>query len=224
MTDNAGVVCRLALQRGPGLASTIVGEFRHASGMSTWLCRLSLPAMVIVAWAALSPTSARAASMTFIITATGLEEVNAAGVPNQGDPDGFANGTLTLDSGTTGATGSATFNLTVGNIAFPFTGFHIHQAPATTTGSIVLDFGNPETFRTNNTVAGTVSNLSSTTVNNVLANPAGFYFNMHNTPFPAGAVRDQLTTPIPEPSSLAVITLSGIGMMLGARQWRRAKR
>jgi hypothetical protein len=161
------------------------------------------------------------ASMSFAITATGLEEVSTQGVPNQGDPDGFANGTLTLDSGTTGNTGSATFNLTVGNIAFPFTGFHIHQAPATTTGSIVLDFGTPETFRTGNTVAGTVNNLSSTTINNVFANPAGFYFNMHNGAFPGGAVRDQLTTPIPEPSSVAIVAVGGIAAIISARRLRR---
>jgi hypothetical protein len=166
-------------------------------------------------------TPAFGASMSFLITATGLEEVNGAGVPNQGDPDGFANGTLTLDSGTTGNTGSATFNLTIGNIDLPFSGFHIHQAPATTVGSIVLDFGNPEAFRNGNTISGTVNNLSSTTVNNVFANPAGFYFNMHNTPFPGGAVRDQLTTPIPEPSSAAITDVAGIATLIGARRLRR---
>lgn len=189
------------------------------SGRFTVLFRGFARGLGVAAWLCVAASS-HATSMSFNITATGLEEVNASGVPNQGDPDGFANGTLTLDSGTTGNTGSATFSLTVGNIAFPFSGFHIHQAPATTTGSIVLDFGNPEAFRTNNTVAGTVNNLSSTTVNNVLANPSNFYFNMHNGAFPGGAVRDQLTTVIPEPSALAIIALGGIGVMLFARRQR----
>jgi hypothetical protein len=188
-------------------------------GRLTVLFRCFACALSVAAWFGVTASS-HATSMSFSITATGLEEVNASGVPNQGDPDGFANGTLTLDTGTTGNTGSATFNLTVGNIAFPLSGFHIHQAPATTTGSIVLDFGNPETFRTNNTVAGTVNNLSSTTINNVLANPSNFYFNMHNGAFPGGAVRDQLTTVIPEPSALAIIAISGIGVTLSARRRR----
>lgn len=163
---------------------------------------------------------AQGAFETFAIQATGAKEVNAAGVPNQGDPDGSAVGTLTLDSGTVGNTGSATFNLTVANLDFPFTAFHIHQAPANTTGPIVLNFGNPETFRVGNVVSGTVPGLSSATIDAVFANPSGFYFNMHNGPFPAGAVRDQLTTPVPEPGSLV---LTGIGVLaaLGVGYRRR---
>jgi hypothetical protein len=192
------------------------------NALSRGLRTSRIVAAACIAVAAFSVSTSYGASATFLITATGLEEVNSAGVPNQGDPDGFANGTLTLNSGTTGTTGSATFNLTIGNLDVPFSGFHIHQAPATTTGNIVLDFGTPENFRNGNTVAGTVNNLSSTTVNNVLANPAGFYFNMHNTPFPSGAVRDQLTTPIPEPSSAAIIAAAGIATLLAARRLRRA--
>src|SRR5688572_12404585 len=83
-----------------------------------------------------------AAFLTFNITATGLEEVTNAGVPNQGDLDGSALGTLRLDNGTgSGTTGSATFNLTLSNIDITtLSGHHIHEAPATTNGPIRLDF------------------------------------------------------------------------------------
>lgn len=94
------------------------------------------------------------------------------------------------------------------NLDFPFTGFHIHQAPATTTGSIVVDFGSPETFRTGNSVVGQINNLSSTTLGSIIAAPSGFYFNMHNTTFGGGAVRDQLGTLAPEPASLSLVCLS----------------
>jgi hypothetical protein len=63
-------------------------------------------------------------------------------------------------------------------------------------------------------VAGTVNGLSSTTIDSVLANPLGYYFNMHNQPFPGGVVRDQL----PEPGSLALLAIAGGGALLRPRR------
>jgi hypothetical protein len=156
---------------------------------------------------------------TYNVNMTGAKEVTSGGVPNQGDPDGLVTGTLTLNNGTgAGTTGSASFNLTISNIDFPVTGYHIHKAPSTTTGTIVLDFQGQtpfESMRTGNTFVGTVSNLSATTITDVQTNPAGFYFNIHNGPFGGGAVRDQL----PEPTGLAVLMLGG-GLLAGQRRRR----
>ena len=60
-------------------------------------------------------TPAWAASATFNIHADGIQEVSATGTPN-GDPDGSAVGTLTLDSGTGGTTGQAIFNIVFSNV------------------------------------------------------------------------------------------------------------
>ena len=150
--------------------------------------------------------------MLFNINANGTKEVNAAGVPS-GDPDGSLVGTLTLNDGTGGTTGTAIFNLTFANLDVPFTGFHIHQAPPTTSGGIVLPFANQDSYRSGNSLAGTISGLSSTVIDNIFANPGGFYLNLHNGVFPGGAVRDQLS-PVPEPSvfglALAGVALAGI--------------
>src|SRR4051794_2704350 len=73
------------------------------------------------------------ASQTFNILANGIKEVSAGGTPGQGDLDGTAIGTLALDS----VAGTATINVTLSNIDLAtLSGHHIHQAPATTTGSI----------------------------------------------------------------------------------------
>jgi hypothetical protein len=106
--------------------------------------------------------TAEGTQMTYAINANGAKEVTSGGVPNQGDLDGSASGTLTLDNGTgAGSTGSATFSITLSNIDITtLTGHHIHMAPATTTGSIVLDFGDPDTLRTGSVISGTISNLS----------------------------------------------------------------
>jgi len=137
--------------------------------------------------------------------------------PNQGDLDGTATGTLTLnDNGTSvGSTGFATLQITLANIDLTtLSGNHIHNAPATTTGAIVLDFGDPDTIRTNSVLSGTISGLSSATIDNVFANPTQFYYNIHNGAFPGGAVRSQL----PEPGAVGMIALATLAAL------RRRKR
>ena len=159
---------------------------------------------------------------TFDINAIGAQEVNSAGVPNQGDPDGSALGTITLDNGTgSGNTGSVTINLTVSNIDGSFSGHHIHQAPSTTTGPIVIDFGNPNTILTgtptSGTLSGTITGLPAATITNVFAGPTGFYYNLPTTPnVPGGAVRHQL----PEPGSAVLAGLGAAGLL--TRRRRRA--
>ena len=173
---------------------------------------------VLVGMAAAAP-HARAASVTYNIFANGAKEVSSTGVPNQGDVDGSAVGTLRLDNGTgSGTTGSAQINLTLSNLdvgTLDLTGHHIHQAPATTTGSIVVDFGDPDTIRSGNTLSATITGLPAATITNVFANPTGFYYNLHNAQFTGGAVRDQL----PEPGSLALVGLTAMGLF--ARRRRR---
>jgi hypothetical protein len=168
---------------------------------------------------AVGPAAPAQVIMTFNINATGAKEVTATGTPNQGQPNASAVGTLTLTAnGSSGTTGTAAFNLVLTNLTTPLTGMHIHQAPATTTGSIVLPFNNPNAALTGNTLVGTFMGLDNTVINNIFANPSGFYFNMHNTPFPGGAVRDQLS-PVPEPSSLALVGTAGLGFLA----WRRRR-
>jgi hypothetical protein len=113
-------------------------------------------------------TSASAALIGYSINATGAAEVTSGGVPNQGDPDGGAIGFIVFDN----VAGTAQINLTLSNIDLTtLSGHHIHQAPATTTGSIVLDFGDPDTIRTGSVLSGTITGLSTATINNINASP-----------------------------------------------------
>jgi hypothetical protein len=148
-----------------------------------------------------------AAVQTFNINADGIKEVNSGGASN-GDADGTAVGTLMLDNGTgAGATGSATINLTLANLDLSnFTGHHIHNAASTTTGPIVVDFGDPDTLRTGNTLNGTITGLPAATISGIFSNPSNFYYNLHNGTFPSGAVRDQL----PEPAALSLLGFAAV--------------
>jgi hypothetical protein len=74
---------------------------------------------------------------------------------------------------------------------------HIHSAPAGVNGGIVVNTG----LTAGTPVAGsdglwqfTVTGITSTaaTVQNILANPAAFYFNAHSAVNPGGVVRGQL--------------------------------
>jgi hypothetical protein len=175
--------------------------------------RVTFASMVAVAGVcAVIVAPARAAQSTFNIFADGIKEVSPQGVPGQGDLDGTAIGTVVLNNGTgAGNTGSATINLTLSNIDLTtLLGHHIHQAPATTTGSIVLDFGDPDTIRTGSVLNGTITGLPAATITNALANPPGFYYNIHNGPFPGGAVRDQL---VPEPGVGMVLLVGACGLL-----------
>lgn len=160
--------------------------------------------------------AAPTATTTFSINANGAKEVTSSGTPNQGDLDGTAVGTIRFDNGTgAGTTGSATINLTLTNLdvaTIDLTGHHIHQAPSTTTGPIVIDFGDPDTIRSGNTLSGTITGLPAATITALMSNPSGFYYNLHNAQFTGGAVRDQLVA-APGPGAIVIseFRLSGPG-------------
>jgi hypothetical protein len=156
---------------------------------------------------------AGAAPVTFNVNMTGQKEVTAGGVPNQGDLNGSAIGTIILDAGSGGSTATFSFNLALSGLATPpVTDFHIHTGAATTAGGVLIPFGvSGSDILTQTQFSGSRTGLNSANMSAVLANPAGFYVNIHNGEFPSGAVRDQ----VPEPTGLAVLALGGL--LLGRR-------
>jgi hypothetical protein len=116
-------------------------------------------------------------------TLSGAAEVNNAGVPNQGDLDGTGAATVTLNEGQ----GQVCWEITVANIVTPTRG-HIHRAPAGQNGPIVVEF-----FETGQPVAlSGCRTVDAALIRGIRQGPQGFYVNVHNSPFPAGAVRGQL--------------------------------
>jgi hypothetical protein len=122
----------------------------------------------------------------FTTELTGEAEVNAAGEPNKGDLDGTGSASLTVNVGQQ----RVCWDMTMAGIAPP-TRSHIHKAPATTTGGIVVSFF--ETTETADLNACTTTPVSRELLRDILQNPQEYYVNVHNADFPAGALRGQLS-------------------------------
>ncbi|MBC8099588.1 MAG: CHRD domain-containing protein, partial [Armatimonadetes bacterium] len=135
-----------------------------------------------------TPTNTATATVTetpvpdFTVVLEGEQEV-----PTPGDLDGTGTALLTFNTDTD----EVCFDITTANIALPVTVSHIHQGAFGANGPVVIDFlpGGPD-------ADGVYSGcIIDTDVDAVFADPAGFYVNVHNATFPAGALRGQLVLP-----------------------------
>ena len=108
---------------------------------------------------------------------------------------------LTRDAGNniTGATANFTVNLNSFPAGSVWRLAHIHVGNAGVAGGVVVDTGlTPNTAIT--LTNGSVQNqqltsqpiTDATLINNIINNPAGYYFNVHSALNPTGAVRGQL--------------------------------
>ena len=136
-----------------------------------------LSALTIIGVAAASAGAADG-GRPFTTTLTGAAEVNAEGVPNQGDPDGTGTATLRINPGE----GQVCWTITVSGVE-PITAAHIHIGPPTAPGPVVVPL-NPYT--------GGCTSVDRALALAIIQDPEAYYVNVHNVPYPAGALRGQL--------------------------------
>ncbi len=105
-------------------------------------------------------------------------------VPGPGDSDGTGTAVVTINT----ETETVSYAITVQNIATA-TAAHIHAGARGVAGDIVIDL--MPTFN-NGVATGSVTEVDTALLAEILANPSDFYVNVHNAEFPAGAVRGQL--------------------------------
>lgn len=107
-----------------------------------------------------------------------------AEIPGPGDPDGSGTASIRL----TGGEGRLCFALTARNITLPAAAAHVHRGGAAVAGPVVVPLSPPDASgRSEGCVA-----VDRALVAEILANPSGFYANVHTSDFPAGAIRGQL--------------------------------
>ena len=136
-----------------------------------------LVASVGLSLACVVPATAETAGRPFTVDLTGEAEVNAAGVPNQGDLDGSGTASLTINPGTR----EVCWTIEVTGVA-PITAAHIHVAPSTAPGQIVVHL---------NSTSG-CTEVSRRLALAIITDPSSYYVNVHNLEFPTGALRGQL--------------------------------
>ncbi|HEX9946035.1 MAG TPA: CHRD domain-containing protein [Allosphingosinicella sp.] len=136
--------------------------------------------IAVAALAFLLPTSAASAQdggRPITVQLTG-----AAERPGPGDPDGTGTAVFRINPGQ----GRICYTLTVANID-PATAAHIHRAPATAAGPVVVPLEAP----TDGSSEGCAS-VDRALAQEIIRNPEAFYVNVHNAAFRPGAVRGQL--------------------------------
>jgi hypothetical protein len=106
--------------------------------------------------------------------------------PNTADPNGTGAGQFFVDADK----GRLCYALAVKNIALPSIAAHIHKGDANTAGPVVIPFTQPGA---NGQSSGCVT-ADAALLKDLVANPAGYYSNVHTTQYAGGAVRGQLTT------------------------------
>jgi hypothetical protein len=137
--------------------------------------------LAIAAVAILFPASAASAQeggRPITVTMTGTAER-----PGPGDPDGTGTASFRINPGQ----GRICYTLTVSNIE-PATAAHIHRAPPTDPGPVVVPLAAP----TDGSSEGCVD-VDKALAQEIIRDPGAFYVNVHNTPFGPGAVRGQLS-------------------------------
>ena len=84
--------------------------------------------------------------------------------------------------------GQVCYRLHAENITLPATAAHIHRGGPTVNGPVVVPFTPPGA---SGNAAG-CTGAAAALIDEILANPAGFYVNVHTQEHPAGAMRGQL--------------------------------
>lgn len=107
----------------------------------------------------------------------------AAEKPAPGDPKGSGSAILHVDSGKR----QVCYELTVKGVA-PATAAHIHQAPPGEAGPPIVQLKTPGA---DGKSAGCVA-AGPVLLKGLTDNPSAYYVNVHNAPYPSGALRGQL--------------------------------
>lgn len=142
--------------------------------------RLAIVSLAAVPLVALGQAAAAATTAGRPITVT---MTGAAERPGPGDPDGAGTAELRINAGQR----QVCYKLTVSHLD-TVTGAHIHRAPPTAAGPVVVGLMAP--------TSGASSGCASVTralAQQIIRNPGAFYVNVHTSAHPSGAIRAQLS-------------------------------
>lgn len=119
-------------------------------------------------------------------TAFNAQLSGAAEVPGPGDEDGTGIARILVDPPAARVCSA----IGVANISLPAAAAHIHVGGPDVAGPVVVPLAAPDA---SGSAAGCVEGVDPALIEAILADPGGYYVNVHNADFPDGAVRGQLS-------------------------------
>ncbi|HEX6595723.1 MAG TPA: CHRD domain-containing protein [Acidimicrobiales bacterium] len=138
-------------------------------------------ALAVVVGTTVVPSAA--ADARIVATLTG-----AAERPGPGDPDAIGRAYITIDD----ETNTLCLALQYANVDGTLSGLHIHFAPPTDPGPVVVPFSVPSQQGSGVHYQCVVVE-NEALLDNIAANPSQYYINLHSQPlFGPGAIRGQL--------------------------------
>jgi hypothetical protein len=122
--------------------------------------------------------------VTLTTSLSGAQEINSTtGQPGAGDPDGSGSASITLDV----EQGLVCWTISFKGIDTPFAA-HIHAAPKGSNGPVVVPLS---------PITSGCTSADPALIQAIIDSPTQYYVNVHNTPYPGGALRGQLVTSVP---------------------------
>jgi hypothetical protein len=122
--------------------------------------------------------------VTLVTTLSGAQEINpTTGNPGAGDPDGSGFASIELDP----EEGVVCWRISFKGIEAPFAA-HIHVAPKGSNGPVVVPLS---------PITSGCTTADPALIQAIIDSPEQYYVNVHNTPYPGGALRGQLGAPAP---------------------------
>ena len=133
-----------------------------------------------------------AAAVVFALPATAapqplatLEAHLTTAVPGPGDPDGHGSAMVKVYKT------KVCYTLAVMNIK-PATQAHIHEGAKGQTGPVVVPTEPNQSFNPPRPTSSGCETIPSSLSTDLSQNPSNYYVNVHNKPYPEGAIRGQL--------------------------------
>jgi hypothetical protein len=161
-------------------------EERRLQTKKTNVLYLVLTLLAVLSLTSIAAAPAKEGAYTLTTWLSG-----AAEVPGPGDPDGSGHATIRINYGQ----GRLCWNLRASDITLPATAAHIHVGGSDVAGPVVVHLSAPSAKG----ASSGCSTVDKDLLKQIIENPAGYYVNVHNSDYPAGAVRGQLELSAPLP-------------------------